>query len=600
MGKKKCSSIGGQAVIEGVMMRGNRSMATAVRDEKGNIVVESKYIKPVKEKNFLFRTPFLRGVFNFIGTMISGMGTLMRSGEVFEGETQPSKTERWFAKKLGVNVYNLIMGVAVVIGLALSFALFFFLPQMITKGICLLAKIDQSSVNFGIKIALNLMEGVVRILIFIGYIALTRLMKDVKRTYMYHGAEHKTISCYEHGLDLTVENARTMSTQHDRCGTTFMFIVMVISVLVLSFFGWWAWWINLLIRVAALPIIMGVSYEILKFLARFDNWFVRALKAPGLWLQKLTTIEPTDDMLEVAITAFETVREMDENPALEERYFDTNKPYRNVREEIDKILEKVRAEACEGDWIMCFAMGVKRSDLANITHIKLSQYKKALKLANKRAEGIPLWQVLESADFYGIELKINDKVLCPRPETEYLTEQVIERCKEIPQAEVLDLCTGSGCIAIAVAVHTDAKITASDLSQDALEIAAQNVKTHNLQERITLIRSDLFEALEGKFDVIVSNPPYIPTAEIASLETEVRDHEPHTALDGGADGLDFYRRIVAEAHGRLKKNGMLAFEVGKGQAEAVREMMERVGYACRIVKDLEGTDRIVIGTLRED
>ena len=221
--RKRSSSIGGQAVIEGVMMRGERSIATAVRDEKGNIVVESKYVKPTKDKNFLFRTPFLRGIFNFVSTMFVGVGTLLRSGEVFDGETQPSKAEQWFAKTFKLDVFSVVMAFAVVLGVALSLVLFYFLPQLIVTGVEELFRIDTSA-NIGVQIGMNLLEGAIRMLIFVGYIALTALMKDVRRTYMYHGAEHKTISCYEHGLELTVENAQKMTTIHDRCGTTFMFI----------------------------------------------------------------------------------------------------------------------------------------------------------------------------------------------------------------------------------------------------------------------------------------------------------------------------------------------------------------------------------------
>ncbi|MEG1608376.1 MAG: DUF1385 domain-containing protein, partial [Clostridia bacterium] len=234
MGKKLLnSSIGGQAVIEGVMMRGKCSMATAVRDENGKIVVESSYIKPTKQKNIVYRIPFLRGIFNFVSTMVVGMKTLMRSGEVFEGETEPSKFESWCAKKLKLNVYSVIMAFAVIVGIGLSVGLFFFLPQLAASGLETLFKIDTTT-NIGVKIGMNFLEGFIRIIIFVVYIALTCLMKDVRRTYMYHGAEHKTISCYEHKLDLTVENARSMSTLHDRCGTTFMFIIMVVSVLVFA------------------------------------------------------------------------------------------------------------------------------------------------------------------------------------------------------------------------------------------------------------------------------------------------------------------------------------------------------------------------------
>lgn len=163
--RKRSSSIGGQAVIEGVMMRGERSIATAVRDEKGNIVVESKYVKPTKDKNFLFRTPFLRGIFNFVSTMFVGVGTLLRSGEVFDGETQPSKAEQWFAKTFKLDVFSVVMAFAVVLGVALSLVLFYFLPQLIVTGVEELFRIDTSA-NIGVQIGMNLLEGAIRMLIF--------------------------------------------------------------------------------------------------------------------------------------------------------------------------------------------------------------------------------------------------------------------------------------------------------------------------------------------------------------------------------------------------------------------------------------------------
>lgn len=375
--RKKSVGIGGQAVIEGVMMRGKRSMATAVRDENGNIVVESQYLKPAEEKSFLFRAPFLRGIFSFIGTMISGVRTLMRSGEVFDGEQEPSKVEKWFAKTFKVDVFSVVMAISVLIGVALSVGLFFFLPQLITTGIISLFKINAQA-NVGVQIAMNLLEGFIRMLIFIGYIALTSAMKDIRRVYMYHGAEHKTVSCYEHDLELTVENAQKMTTVHDRCGTTFMFITMVVSVLIFSLTGWSGQlWVRFLIRLALIPVVSGVSYEVLKFLAKFDNPFVRALKAPGLLLQKLTTREPDDSMVEVAITAFKTVLAMDENPDLPELKFDTKLLKRKVVEE----LKKTGASDDRIKEIICKGMGVGIEEYDHISHIKHSRMQLMLSAA---------------------------------------------------------------------------------------------------------------------------------------------------------------------------------------------------------------------------
>lgn len=381
--RKRSSSIGGQAVIEGVMMRGERSIATAVRDEKGNIVVESKYVKPTKDKNFLFRTPFLRGIFNFVSTMFVGVGTLLRSGEVFDGETQPSKAEQWFAKTFKLDVFSVVMAFAVVLGVALSLVLFYFLPQLIVTGVEELFRIDTSA-NIGVQIGMNLLEGAIRMLIFVGYIALTALMKDVRRTYMYHGAEHKTISCYEHGLELTVENAQKMTTIHDRCGTTFMFITMVISVLVFSLTGWSdQFWLRLVLRLALIPVVAGISYEILKFLAKFDNKFVRMLKAPGLALQKLTTRQPQDDMVEVAIAAFKTVQAMDADPNLPELRFDTKLLFHKAEKE---MIELCGGDAARAHAIMSAVLAVNEEELTKVSHIKSSKLELMKAIARGEAD----------------------------------------------------------------------------------------------------------------------------------------------------------------------------------------------------------------------
>lgn len=212
--KKFRSNIGGQAVLGGVMMRGERSMATAVRDEKGNIQVESVRFKSNAEKSKWKTLPFIRGVFNFINSMVSGVSIIMRSSEVFEGEVEPSKFEDWCSKKLHINVMSVMMWTAVVIGLALSIGLFFVAPHFIIEGIrTLVEKVAHSSMP---EFCYNLIEGLIRILIFVLYILLTSLMKEIKNVYRYHGAEHKTISCFEHGLELNVENVQKQSTIHDR------------------------------------------------------------------------------------------------------------------------------------------------------------------------------------------------------------------------------------------------------------------------------------------------------------------------------------------------------------------------------------------------
>ena len=584
------------------MMRGERSIATAVRLEEGGIAVESRYIKPVKDKNILYRIPIIRGVLNFFGSMVVGIKTLMRSGEVFgDEEGEPSKFEKWLAKTFKVDIYSVVMFISVLLGVALAVALFVFLPLLCRNGVeALIPEASKGSV--GVNIGLNFLEGVIRLVIFILYIFLTSLMKDIRRTYMYHGAEHKTISAYENELPLDVKSVQTMSTYHDRCGTTFMVLVMLIGVLVLSVcdlelvcgldadwapngvvrfladFGW---------RLLLLLPIMGISYEVLKFLAKFDNALVRALKFPGKLMQKLTTRQPDDDMVEVAIAAFTTVMAMDADPNLPELTFDTNELYTHVRKKLEEMVE----DKADVDWMICHVTGKKRSDLEHLTYIRHSKVEELLDMARRRQQGEPLWQIIGNADFYGYEIDINKNVLCPRPETEELVCEAVKHISE--NSRVLDLCTGSGCIAIAVADKTGAHVVASDISEEALKIAKSNAVKNKVDDKIEFVHSDMFEGITGTFGVIISNPPYIPTADISGLDREVKDHEPALALDGGEDGLDFYRIIAEKAGEYLAPGGRLFLEAGIGQAQAVADMLK--GFDTKIIKDMQGIDRIVCG-----
>lgn len=606
--KKFRSSIGGQAVLEGVMMRGESSMATAVRDEKGEIQIESTRFTPAAKKSKWKRLPFIRGVINFVNSMIMGVQIIMRSGEVFGGEEEPSKFENWCSKKFNINVMSVMMWFAVLIGLALAIGLFFVIPHFSIEGIrALVENVCHTTMP---EFCYNLIEGVIRILIFVIYILLTSLMKEIKRVFRYHGAEHKTISCYEHGLELTVENVQKQSTIHDRCGTTFMFLVMIVSVALFSIVGIvpnnivtskiGAVFIKLLIKLALLPVVAGISYEILKFLAKFDNWFVRIIKAPGLLLQKITTAQPDDSMVEVAITAFKTVQLLDSDPTAETSKFNTKIMIDKAVQELDNTLKIDTNGNADRDWIITEVLNVKRSEIENLKFVWSNDFEKMLEFAKERSTGKPLQQVFGYTDFYGLKIKVNSDVLCPRPETEYLVLEVNNLIKENNFQNVLDLCTGSGAIALVLKRdYPQINVTASDISEKALMVAKQNAEDNNLW--VEFVTSNLFDKVNGEFDIIVSNPPYIKNEVIGTLDPEVRFFEPLIALDGGKDGLDFYRAIVKDAKNHLKIGGILAFEIGYDQKDSVVDIIENCETAvfenviCK--QDLEGNDRMIFAKL---
>ena len=295
----KVSSIGGQGVLEGVMMKAPETSALAVRKESGEIV--TKVWKNKKVSHNILTWPVIRGVVNFVQMMVQGVGTITDAAKMYddsnEEDFEPSKFEKYVAEKTGKNAMDVMMVFAVIIALAFSVGLFFILPTLITSW--LKGSIQNSLV-------INLIDGVVRMGLFLAYMALVSLMKDIKRVFMYHGAEHKTIFCYENEMEMTVENVRKQGRLHPRCGTSFLLLVMIITILVYACLGWnESWLLRLGSRLIMLPIIAGLSYELLKFLAKHDNLLVRALRLPGLQLQRLTTREPDDSMIECAIIAFQ-------------------------------------------------------------------------------------------------------------------------------------------------------------------------------------------------------------------------------------------------------------------------------------------------------
>ena len=313
MEEKKCPAggfktmCGGQALIEGILMRGPRKQAIVIRRPDGGLEIREKELKLIKDRCPILGWPLIRGVVTFLDSMVEGVKALMFSAEFYpeDGEEpeEPSKFEQWLDEHLGSEkAAAFFTTVAVVIGIAMSIGLFFLLPTLLGTAVVLFT--DSMVVR-------NVAESLLKMAIFVGYLALCSRMKDMRRVFSYHGAEHKTIFCYEAGLPLTVENVRIQPRHHPRCGTSFLFVVIFISILVSSVvFGIWPV-TNPLLRFGAhllmLPIIVGVSYEFNRWAGRSDCRLSRFLRAPGLWMQNFTTHEPDDSMIEVGIKALELV-----------------------------------------------------------------------------------------------------------------------------------------------------------------------------------------------------------------------------------------------------------------------------------------------------
>ena len=596
------TNIGGQAVMEGIMMRGRESMATAVRNPEGVIEIESERLTPPEKRSKAAKIPFVRGVVNFITSLIDGNRVLMRSADVaFPDDEGQSKAEKWLEEKHKISFTGFINTLSVLFGVALALLIFIALPQFITGYL----PFDKTSTGLD-GLWFNLIEGGIRLAVFVLYILLISLIPSLKRVFMCHGAEHKTITCYEEGKELTIENVRGCARVHDRCGTTFLFLVMIVSILVFSlvniFVARWVYTdndtVNGIIRfgfkILMLPVVAGVSYEILRLLSKTKSKFFLIFKFPGLLLQRLTTREPEDGMIECAILAFKTVLAMDEDPTIPEKMFATQGKMSVLLEGTKRRFASVGIDGEEAEWIFALVLDIPKSAVATEERIvKLPQVKQIIRIADERLTGRPLWYIIGDTDFCGYTIKVDERVLIPRPETEEMAMMAVSALED-GQA-VLDLCTGSGAIAIAMYKELqkrgkNCKVTAVDISEGALELAKQNAEANEAD--ILFIQSDMFKRIRGRFNLIISNPPYIPTATVDTLQREVKDHEPRLALDGGADGLDFYRIIAAEAGKYLARDGMLIMEVGEGEAQEVAKLFKGYAYSM-IAQDFNGVERYV-------
>lgn len=313
--KKHKTSVGGQALIEGIMMRGPKGAAMSVRLPNGTIETEYKDVKPWREKNKFFSLPLVRGIVGFVESLVTGYGYLMESAEKStQGLENPpeeelSKFDKWIEKHFGEKMMNIVGVISAVLGFGIAFFLFMWLPSFF---------VDK--VTFGKLLEFHpLFEGIIRIIIFVLYMLAVSHMKDIHRVFMYHGAEHKSIFCYENGLELTVQNVRNQSRFHPRCGTSFMFVMILLSILLssalvlifpnLADINRMLW---ILIKLLIMPLVMGIGYEFIKYAGKHDNLLVKILSAPGLWMQRITTKEPTDDIIEVGIEAIKAV--LTDNP----------------------------------------------------------------------------------------------------------------------------------------------------------------------------------------------------------------------------------------------------------------------------------------------
>lgn len=576
------TKVGGQAVLEGVMMRGASGLATAIRTPDGNIEVDFKNTVPVSKRYKILGVPVVRGFISLVDSMVEGIKCINYSASFFEEDEEPSKFDKWINDKFGEKSNDIIMGFTLLISLIFSVGLFVAIPTAITSIF--------KHLGIGV-VGLNMIEGVIRVIILLGYMYIIGRLDDINRLYQYHGAEHKTIFCYENEMELTVENVKKFERFHPRCGTNFMLLVMLVSIFAFSFTGWTSLPERILSRVILLPLVSGVTFELIRWIGKSESFLSHLIAAPGLKLQNLTTREPEDDQIEVAIRALKAAEGIKDD------------------ETIGKLLskgnEKLKAAEIDSYVLDCqLILGkvIDKDKLYIITHreelVEEEKCKEFYALIEKRENKMPIKYILEQAEFYGIELHVEKGVLIPRADTEVLVDEVLGIIKSEEVIDLCDLCCGSGAIGIAIAKNQEnVKVDFIDIEDTPELVTKRNISDLGLGERCRFIKSNLLEEVikENKtYDILVSNPPYIKEDVIPTLMEDVKDYEPMVALSGGEDGLNFYRRIVEQSVEVLKEGGTIAFEIGYDQGEAVRELLLEKGYKnVKIIKDLASLDRVV-------
>lgn len=583
---KKCE-VGGQAVIEGVMMRGSKGQATAVRTPDKEIKIEFKKIIPITKKYKFLNIPFIRGIFVLLDSLITGINTLNYSASFFEDEDEiESKFEIWLKNKFGDKSNDLIIGATMILSFFIAIGLFVALPT----GIASLFNMRLTMP----AIALNLIEAIIRIAILLIYMYSISKMEDIYRVFQYHGAEHKSIFCYESGEELTVENVRKFGRFHPRCGTNFLFLIMFVSIIIFSFTGWGGFFERLILRIVLIPFVSGITYELIRWLGKNDNKLSKIIAYPGLKLQELTTKEPDDDQIEVAIAALMSA----------EGIKPKEKTIGDLLDIGSKILkaEDIDTYMLDAQLLLCNVLAKDKVYIITNREKEVSakDEKEYLNLIEKRKGKMPIKYILGETEFMGLDFDIEEGVLIPRGDTEILVEELLSVIGEDDEIEICDLCSGSGAIGISIASYRKKiRVDEIDFYNIPEKITKKNIVKHGLEDRVIFIKSDLLsEAIkeEKKYSIIVSNPPYIKAYEIDNLMDDVKKYEPHTALDGGDDGLIFYRRIIKESKYVLKENGLLAFEIGHDQGEDVSELMKEAGFSnIKLVKDLAGLDRVLLG-----
>ena len=572
----KNTNMAGFAVSNGVCYLHNNYLAVGAI-KNGQVVV--KLLK-TKSDARLRKFPFIRAlIFVIVAIKNAILGYFL--------------AKKLLNKKININAYDVIINivkvviylVAVLLGGLLGVWLIVALPNMLS--IAIFKALDYVVVS---SFLFNILNSTLTVILLV---LLTLAFSQLGgKFFRSQSAVNKTMNALRNKKSLDVDIVLNEKSKYFFNPFSIIFITIIISIYILPLFYEKIFWLNLIYRTVLFAIILSTVYEVFVFLNQYDNKFVKILYAPSYWVQAMFKNNTDRESVMCAIVTIKEVLMINDNEDLKNQH-NLIFEWQKLREE---FLQNGIDSESDVDWIFCEVLNCNRAELKTIKYISPLDLNKVKKFAELRMQGEPLQRIFGHSNFYGFEFELNDDTLIPRFDTEILVETVLNDIKNgAGNQKVLDLCTGSGCIAITISKLSDCQIVGVDINESAVAMA--RINADKLNAKVLFLKSNLFESLnEQKFDIIVSNPPYIKSSEVETLE--VSEFDPHLALDGGSDGLDFYRKIIADAPKHLSKGGKIYFEIGKGQFEDVKELLQKDFDNIGLRYDYQGIERVIYGQLR--
>lgn len=571
--KKRKEKVGGMALFNGLMLRNKKREAVGKVDRSGNIQVTTKniYSKTKYDTFTIYDVPIIRGIISMKNMISSSVPYVIKSSQDVLNKTTKEEVE--------IEKFEIVT--AYIIAIAVILFLLAAIPNFISSFL---------TVNIR-----NISQAIMQTSAFIIYLFMLAKFDSLKTLFEYHGAEHKVANAYEKldRCDITIENVKKESRFHIRCGGNFVVYLFLLILAITFIIPSNNLIFKTIIQVCLLPFLAGLSYELVMANNYLPN-FLKFLAYPAMSIQLITTKEPTDDKIELAIYTLFGCLDGNKEVNINEFFKEYIKKNTNLEDKFDKkdyivLLASIKNLSIDEIYLKKDGIFLNYNESIKLTRALDKLYK----------QNIPINYITGEVNFYKEKYFINENVLIPRPDSEILVDTAIKYIENENLKTMIDMCTGSGCIGISIVKNSSLKhAMLVDISKEALEVANKNIYQNEANLKCCTYTSDLFLNFtkDLKYDIIVSNPPYIPTADIPKLDKSVKDNEPLIALDGGEDGMVFYKKILDQAKNFLNDNGLIIFEIGYDELKKITEIISKYNNyrIVESIKDYGGNDRVVV------